>query len=144
MDCTIEEKLFHTQEDLSIHVKKLWEHTLATTDVTPANSAFRHCSLFLCDTGQRRVAGAYGYSHLGNFILEILWVDSAHRRHGLGLKLFKAVEDIARKRGCEQIIGSMYEFHGSRAFFEMAGCEHFATAQSKNAGRDIYYYRRVL
>jgi GNAT superfamily N-acetyltransferase len=145
MDFVIEEKTTATHDEFLLHHQKLWQFTQTKLeDSASLVHKFLPCHLFMRDLQNKAVAGAYGYSHLDNFVIEIFWVDTAYRRTGLGLQLYAALEEVARKRQCEQIIGSMYDFHGSRAFFEKVGGTCFATLKSPRSGRLIHYVHKAL
>ena len=145
MKFTVDEKIIMTNADQLLHQKKLWSHTLLVRggEVSPSE-IFRPFNLFMRDEQGEAMAGACGFSNLGNFLIDVLWVDESCRRQGLGLRLYSALEDLARKRGCSQLIGAMYDFHGSRAFFEKVGGTCFATLKNPITGHEIYYVHKMI
>lgn len=63
-------------------------------------SAFRIACMFALATPVLRFLHSYD---AGDFYVEFLAVDEAHRGHGIGSKLLQAMEDRARASGCTHV-----------------------------------------
>jgi ribosomal protein S18 acetylase RimI-like enzyme len=52
------------------------------------------------DADGRLLAGVSGRTIYRHFLIEVLWVDPAHRHAGLGTRVMRLAETEARTRGC--------------------------------------------
>jgi GNAT superfamily N-acetyltransferase len=71
------------------------------------------------------VAGASGWTWGTCAGLGMLWVDERVRREGWGGRLLAAAEDVARERGCRQLLVSSFTFQAPD-FYRRHGYTEFA------------------
>ncbi len=85
------------------------EAALVRTGLTAFNDSAagpdHHAPLEFVEYGRdgKVIAGLLGGTYWGWLYVDILWVDEAHRRQGLGSKLLRAAEDEAKRRGCHHV-----------------------------------------
>jgi len=58
--------------------------------------------------------------------VDVLWVDEAERRRGLGTKLLARLEEVARQQGIFKARLNTASFQGQVAFYERRGYQVFA------------------
>ncbi len=94
------------------------------------------------------VALAYEY-HWARVLLELLWVDERYRHHGIGSKIIREVERIAREKGCRVVtLGTasymarpFYEKHGYQVFTSMKTADGYIDySLVKYLDSDTHYY----
>ena len=72
-----------------------------------------------------------------------LWVDDRGRGRGIGTRLLKAAEDLARSRGCTDVSLDTFEYQ-ARPFYEKLGYELFGTLDGYPPGYRQFYLRKRL
>ena len=91
-----------------------------------------YLALTIRDDSGRLVAGLTGEMFWNVLHIDKLWVDDAFRRFGHGRSLMAAAEDAARRRGCDVVYVSTFDFQapgfyatlGYSPFGELAGVPH--------------------
>lgn len=99
--------------------------------------------IFVRDDKGRALAGVSGMVWGGFCELHALWVDEAHRRHGLGRALMVAAEDEARRRGCALVEFHAYDLLGY-GLYERLGYETVGVIEGCPAGSASRWYRKSL
>jgi len=92
----------------------------------------RRMSCFARDAGGAVIGGAVGRSWGEACELQQIWVDPAHRGHGLGSELVRRFEALGRRRGCRTFYLETFNFqapgfygkHGYRVAAEVRAFPH--------------------
>ena len=75
--------------------------------------------------------------------LDILWIDEAHRRKGLGSALIRQAEKTAREKGCDLMILGTYDFQ-ARPLYEKHGFTVKGTIRDWPRGHENYFLTKRL
>lgn len=75
--------------------------------------------------------------------VDLLWVDEAHRRRGIGLQLLQAAEREAWRRGARHVFLDTFDFQ-AREFYERQGFVIFGVQEDYPPGHSRFYMRRDL
>ena len=86
--------------------ERLYEHNRAAT----GHADGRGLGFEAAGQDGARIGAIAGHTWGGVAEIAQLWVDPAHRRRGLGLKLLDAALAEARTRGCSQVFLMTYDF----------------------------------
>jgi|SoiMethySBSTD1v2_1073268.scaffolds.fasta_scaffold1013021_2 GNAT superfamily N-acetyltransferase len=87
------------------------------------------------------IGGAYGASQWRWLFINYLWVDSNHRKTGLGTQLIETIERAAKERGC---IGSHLDTFSFQAlgFYQRLGYKLHGTLRDYPPGHSRHYLFR--
>jgi GNAT superfamily N-acetyltransferase len=96
--------------------RRLYAYNVSATGIDDGSMLI----VSLRDEAGRLVGGLYGWTWGGCAFVDLLWVDEARRRTGLGSRLLGSAEDEARSRGCTQILLSTHTFQAP-AFYAARG-----------------------
>jgi GNAT superfamily N-acetyltransferase len=111
-------RVFAEYDGVVLDTDAEWPHLLR-----PASAfADRGGMLWVAEVGGALVACG-GYSaHCGHVELHHLYVDAAHRRHGIAARLCDVIEDDARRRGFRRVsLWSDTRFLDAHRFYERRG-----------------------
>ena len=75
--------------------------------------------------GDDVVAGLFGRTWGTVCEIQVVWVDDGHRGGGVGTRLMREAEEVARERGCDRVVLNTFSFQAPR-FYERLGYESFA------------------
>jgi len=89
------------------------------------------------------VGGLSGYSLYGWLHVEVVWVEEAERRRGIGRGLMTQAEEVARQRNCAGIYLDTFDFQAP-GFYERLGYRCFAQLPNWAHGHDRLSYRKFL
>jgi aminoglycoside 6'-N-acetyltransferase I len=95
------------------------------------------------DESGRLAGGLYGNTAWRWLFVDLLWVDASFRRKGLGRRLLRAAEDVARARGCTHAYLDTFDFQ-ARPFYEREGYVLFGTQEGYPPGHRKFYLGKAL
>ncbi|GAA3752265.1 hypothetical protein GCM10022225_40860 [Plantactinospora mayteni] len=100
-------------------------------------------SVRLTDGAGELVGGLTGWTWGGCGGISMLWVREEHRRHGWGGRLLRAAEDAARRRGCDRMIVSSFEFQAP-PFYRRHGYVQVGRSEGFPGGyADLHFIKRL-
>jgi GNAT superfamily N-acetyltransferase len=85
-----------------------------------------HSYLLLLYKDLAFIGGSYSEIKLGWLHIDLLWIDAAYHRQGLGTKLLLRTEELAKKRGIFYARLNTGNFQGALSFYHYHGYEIFA------------------
>lgn len=96
------------------------------------------------DPSGKIVGGAFGYLFVNHdCFVHVVAVEKQLRRHGLGNKIFKAIEDLARANNCTNIRLETASFH-AKPFYEKLGYVEITQVPQGFLGHTMYVMRKML
>ena len=75
--------------------------------------------------------------------IDILWIDDAYRMKGIGSRLIKKVEEIAKQKGCGLIHLDSFDWQ-AKDFYLKHGYEVFGILDDCPPGHKRYYMKKIL
>jgi GNAT superfamily N-acetyltransferase len=100
-------------------------------------------AVLLHDPGDRLIGGLIGRSFWGWVLIELLWVDAAHRGAGHGRRLMASAEEEGRRRGCHHARVDTYSFQAP-GFYEKLGYARVGTLDDFPTGHQRHFYSKPL
>jgi GNAT superfamily N-acetyltransferase len=95
------------------------------------------------DDAGRVQGGLYGHTSWGWLFIDWLWIDEKYRGQGLGSKLLRAAEAIARERGCEGVYLNTYTYQAP-GFYERQGYSEFGRLEGMPPGHARVWFKKSL
>jgi GNAT superfamily N-acetyltransferase len=127
-----------TPDDVQYLEDRIYEFNSRTTGI-----AGGEWLAFFMRERDRVVAGICGNTWGGTCELRQFWVEESRRGRGLGTKLFQAVEQEARRRGCTQIVLMTFSFQAP-SFYASHGFEVVSTIEDHPRGHQNLLMRKHL
>ncbi len=98
----------------------------------------------IVDPDGNRIAGCLAFRTVWNTAeVSVLWVDTAHRKQGLGSQLLKEMELEAKAKGCTIMQLDTFDWQ-AKGFYEKNGYSVFGTLEDCPKGHCRYYMKKLL
>jgi GNAT superfamily N-acetyltransferase len=114
--------------------RRLYAYNVSATGIDDGSMLI----VSLREEAGRLVGGLYGWTWGGCAFVDLLWVDEARRRTGLGSRLLASAEDEARSRGCTQVLLSTHTFQAPDFYAARGYHETGRYADYPNGGAQIH------
>lgn len=88
----------------------------------------RELTVKVIDDDGELLAGLSGWTWGTCAGIAMVWVRADQRRHGWGARLLEAAEQVARERGCHQVLVSSFTFQAPE-FYRRHGYVEFARSE---------------
>lgn len=95
------------------------------------------------DDAGTTVGGAYGALQYDRLLVELLWVDEAHRGTGVGSRVLRDMEEEGRRRGAKRAFLDTFTFQAA-PFYEKQGYTEVARIPDYFDGHDRIYMAKAL
>jgi GNAT superfamily N-acetyltransferase len=95
------------------------------------------------DSSQKIQAGLYGKSYWKWLYIEFLWISEQHRGSGLGSRLLRRAEAIARERGCLGVWLNTISFQAP-GFYERHGYREFGRLDEMPPGHTRIWFAKLV
>lgn len=77
-------------------------------------------------------------------LVDNIWVDESLQKQGYGIRLYQAIEDLAKQHGCQKILLQTYDFLNTLSFWERFGFRQVGNVPNCPAGHTLYYLAKDL
>lgn len=96
------------------------------------------------DTNGEIIAGIRSKMYCWNCLyIDVLWIKEEYRKEGLGSKLLREVEKIAKEKGCHLIHLDTFDFQ-AKDFYVKHGYEVFGTLDECPQGHKRYFMKKNI
>ena len=119
--------------------ERIYEHIVQQTGITDG----AYLAVFLRGEDDRLVGGAYGWTFGGACYVRFLFVPADLRGRGHGMRVMRAVEQEAVRRGCTQIVLETYDFQAPD-FYRKLGFSAVSTVPDFPRGHQRMTMRKPL
>ncbi len=131
------------QEDGNYIVNKLVEYNLSQVPAMQEYN-FKNVSRKIVNGDGEILAGVLGKMNAWNCLhIDILWVDKAFRKQGLGSKVLNEVERISKESGCYLVHLDTFDFQ-AKDFYVKHGYEIFGILDDCPVGHKKYFLKKFL
>lgn len=89
------------------------------------------------------IAGAIATTGWSWLQIEVMWVDAADRKRGLGRRLVAELERLAKQRGCVGAFLDTFDFQ-ARGFYERCGYQVYGSLAGQPPGHTRYWLSKHL
>jgi len=104
---------------------------------------WKDLALEIRDSKGKLQAGLVGGMFWGWLYVELLWVDAAQRKSGLGVQLMKQAEKTAKQHGCRGAFLSTFSFQAP-GFYRKLGYRSFGVLRNFPKGEQRIWMRKQL
>jgi GNAT superfamily N-acetyltransferase len=127
-----------SEEEMAFIYGQLRSFNAAHTGRLPRKSLH----IFAYGPDQEIIGGLFGDIGWGWLHIDILWVDDAYRKRGLGGALVKQAEAESLSMGVDRGYLETTDFQ-ARPFYEKMGYEVFAELEDQPPGHTCYYMKKT-
>lgn len=103
---------------------------------------YDYFGIFVRDQHNAIRAGLVGNCYAGWLFVNLLWIESGLRRHGVGTALMQAAEQRASALGCHSAWVDTFSFQGPE-FYPRFGYEVFATLDCPPNNKRIFFKKQL-
>ncbi len=122
---------------------RLVEYNLTQVPKTQETDFVNFNKKILDENGQI-IAGCLAKMYCWNVIyIDILWIDEAYRKQGLGSKMLEEIECIALEEGCHLIHLDTFDFQ-AKDFYIRHGYEVFGVLEDCPKEHCRYYLKKTI
>lgn len=94
---------------------------------------------------QGNVKGAAQVTLTSDYLLlDNIWVDESLQKQGYGIRLYQAIEDLAKQQACKKILLQTFDFLSTLSFWERFGFQQVGKVPDCPAGHTLYYLAKDL
>lgn len=130
-------------EEADFIVDKIVEYNLSKVPLKQEID-FLWINRLIEDTNGEIIAGILSKMYCWNCLyIDTLWIKSECRKEGLGSKLLKEIEVIAKEKGCHLIHLDTFDFQ-ARDFYLKHGYEVFGILDECPKGHKRYYMKKSI
>lgn len=130
-------------EDIQYIYAKIVEFNFKKAPPTQENS-FEIISINYKDGNNNIRAGMIASLYMWRIInIDVLWVDETLRKSGLGTKMLRKLEKIAKKKNCKLIHVDTFSFQAPE-FYKKNGFEVFGVLENCPPGHQRYFLKKDL
>lgn len=96
------------------------------------------------NTNEEIIAGILSKIYCWNCVyIDVLWIKEEYRKDGLGSRLLKEVEKIAKDKGCHLIHLDTFDFQ-AKDFYIKHGYEVFGILDECPQGHKRYFMKKII
>lgn len=106
-------------------------------------STYRELVITLRGPQGQLIAGLHGMSNWQWLFIKSVYIDEAHRLHGLGTRLLQAAEEEGRRRACVGVWLDTFSFQ-SPDFYRKLGYAEYGVIDDYPPGHRRYFFRKPL
>lgn len=132
-----------SSEEVKFIVDKLVEYNLSVVPLKQ-ESSFLWINRVVENENGEIVGGILGKMYCWNCLyIDVLWVKEEHRKDGLGSKLLREVEMLAKEKGCYLIHLDTFDFQ-AKDFYIKHGYETFGVLDDCPEGHKRYFMKKTI
>lgn len=128
-------------DDLAFLRAGMRRYELARLPGLPDESADIPVTAIARNADHMVIGGVRGNIYWGGIEVELLWVDDAHRRRGIGQALMQRAEAFARERGA---VVAYLRTVDARPFYERIGYTVYGVLEDRPIGTMLYHMKKRL
>ena len=129
--------------ELDLIVDKIVEYNLSKVPLRQEID-FLWINRIIEDVNGQIIAGVLSKMYCWNCLyVDVLWVKEEYRKDGLGSKLLKEIEKVAKEKGCHLIHMDTFDFQ-AKDFYIKHGYEIFGILDECPQGHKRYYMKKII